>query len=219
MPRSASGGRRGLGARVGAPYLVPLVLAVAAALAVWLGRDRLLSWGRFPAGGERQVREALANQVRAHLEDVYGFRAGGTVELSPVRYGDVSAAVDGQVATVVAMLEAEGRAVWRDQSAAVSYIGRERFRMRPCGIAGWCGEGEQFQRLRGVLLALFRRDDALAAAAAPARRRVLAWQIRVEREVAEVGEDFETVPPAGAPVRERARFRLRLDGGRWAPER
>jgi hypothetical protein len=126
--------------------------------------------------------------------------------------------VEGSEATVVAMLDAEGRAVWRDQSAAVSYIGRERFRMRPCSIAGWCAEGEQFQRLRGVLMALFRRHDALAREAAPAARKVLAWQIRVEREVAEVGEDHETRPPDGPPVRERSRFRLRFDGNRWLGE-
>jgi hypothetical protein len=217
LPSSARERRR-LGRRLGAPYLVPLGLAAAAAAGAWLLRDRISAIGRFPAGGERQVRDALANQVRAHLEDVYGFRAGGTLELSPVRYAEVSAVVEGGEATVVALLEVEGRAAWRDQAAAVSYIGRERFKMRPCAIAGWCAEGEQFQRLRGLLLALFRRHDALAAAALPARRRVLAWQIRAERDTAEVGEDRETVSASGAPVRERSRFTLRFDGTRWAGE-
>jgi hypothetical protein len=66
-----------------------------------------------------------------------------------------------------------------------------------------------------VLAFLFRRHDALAAAARPAARRVLAWQIRAERETAEVGEDLETAPPTGAPTRERSRLSLRLEGGRW----
>jgi hypothetical protein len=210
--RSSARGRRRGGRRLGAPYLAPLSLAAAAALAAWLLRDRILSFGRLRAGGEPQVREALSNQVRAHLEDVYGFRAGGTLELSPVRYAEVVASVEGEQATVVALLEAEGRAAWRDQAARVSYIGREKFRMRPCSIAGWCAEGEQFERLRGVLLALFRRQDALAGAAPG--RRVLAWQIRVEREGAEVGEDCEAAE-GGAPRRLRSRFALRQDGSRW----
>jgi hypothetical protein len=215
LPSSA---RRRLSGRLGAPYLVPLAVAAAAALAVWLLRDPILGLGRLAPGGESQVREALANQVRAHLEDVYGFRAGGTLELAPVRFAEVVASVERCEATVVAVMEAEGRAAWRDQAAALSYIGRERFRMRPCSIAGWCAEGEQFQRLRGVLMALFRRHDALAAAAGPAGRRVVAWQIRVERETAEVGEDWESRPAGGSPVRERSRFRLRFDGARWLGE-
>jgi hypothetical protein len=220
-----------------------------AALAVWLGRDRLWEIGKQATGSpETQIREALSHQDRAHLEDVYGFRGGGTLELVPVRYAEVVADVAGPRATVVAMLEAEGRAVWRDEAAEVSYLGRERFGMRPCSIALWCADGDQFGRLRGVLALLFRRHDALSAGDAdryrallspawrdgpdgPAeaaaevaagrsrsgspRRRVVAWQIRVERETAEVGEDYLLAEGPGQPRRLRARLSLRLSDGRW----
>jgi hypothetical protein len=216
LPRSGS---RRLGGRLGAPYLAPAAAVALAGAAFWLAWGWLSALGRSEAAADVQIREALANQVRAHLEDVYAFRGGGTLELAPVRYAEVAPLVEGDRAVVAAVLEAEGRAVWRDQAAAVTYLGRERFHMRPCSIALWCAEGDQFARLRGVLASLFRRHDALAAAARPAARRVLAWQIRVERETAEVGEDFETAPPSGAPLRERSRISLRLESGRWVARR
>jgi hypothetical protein len=230
---------RRLGARSGAPYLVPAGLALAAALVAWLTWGRLQGCGAPTASPETQVRQALSRQERAHLDDVYGFRGGGTVELFGVRYDDVVAAVEGGRATVVAMLDAEGRVVWRDQEAKLSYLGREQFHMRPCSIALWCGEGDQFQRLRGVLLTLFRRQDAWRlgdaeayarllsaevardarerpAAGAPVRSRILAWQIRVERDTAEVGEDAEEEGlTGGAAHRLRHVFRLRREGERW----
>ncbi|HET6924171.1 MAG TPA: nuclear transport factor 2 family protein, partial [Anaeromyxobacteraceae bacterium] len=176
------------------------------------------------------------------------FRAGGTAELVPVRFRDVVTSVEGERATVVAMLDAEGRVTWRDQAADLSYIGRERFHMRPCRIALWCGEGDQFERLREVLRILFRRLDAFRARDAAAyaglvseryqdrgldRRalldrvaadfrdgpaaslRVLAWQIRVERDRAEVGEDYRIAVPGRAPARRRALLRLEREGERW----
>jgi hypothetical protein len=217
----------------GAPYLVPGGLALVAALLASLESP------------ETQLRKALAAQTRAQLDDVYGYRAGGMVELDALRFDDVAPTVEGGRATVVAMLAAEGRVVWRDQQAKLSYLGRERFHMKPCTIALWCGEGDQFDRLRGVLLALFRRHDAFqgrdaeaaarllaeryqdrgedrAAAAARLGRevpgaqpaRVLGWQIRVEREGAEVGEDLERGEGAGAR-RERRVYRLAREGERW----
>jgi hypothetical protein len=152
--------RSRLGGGSGAPYLVPGGLALAAAVAAWLSWGRLASCGASLAAPETQIRAALAHQDRAHLDDVYGFHGGGTVELHAVRFEDVAPAVERGHATVVAMLSAEGRAVWRDQEAKLAYLGRERFHMKPCSIALWCGEGDQFDRLRGVLLALFRRHDA-----------------------------------------------------------
>jgi hypothetical protein len=228
-------------ARSGAPYLVPAAAALLAALALGLGWRRVAACGAASLGGpEAEIRAALAAQDRAHLNDVYGFRAGGTVELHALRFLDVAVAAERDRATVSAMLEATGRAAWRDERADVSYIGRERFGMHPCRIALWCGEGDQFERLRGVLLALFRRHDARHAGAAslaplvspayrdgaedrPAllarverepgagRARVRAWQIRVEREAAEVGEDLEV---DGAGPR-RSVYRLAREGGRW----
>ncbi len=231
----------------GAPYLVPGGLALAAAVAAWLFWGRLASCGASLATPETQIRTALAHQDRAHLDDVYGFHGGGTVELYGVTFGDVAPSVERGRATVVAMLSAEGRAVWRDQEAKLAYLGRERFHMKPCSIALWCGEGDQFERLRGVLLALFRRHDAferrdLAAyehllatgyregpddraavlrrlagdlSRAAGRARVLAWQIRVERGAAEVGEDLELATQGGAPRRERRLYRLEREGERW----
>jgi hypothetical protein len=210
---------------------VPFLAAAAAAAAAWTWRAELANMGSGVAlqSPETQVRQALANQGRAHLEDVYGWKAGGTLELVP------------------ALLDAEGKAVWRDQDARVSYIGREQFHMRPCKIALWCAEGDQFARLRAVLRALFRRLDAartgdaaavvaLASddyadgpvdrAALSARLagevrgprpdlRVRAWQIRVDRDGAEVGEDYEAAGADGAARPFRARYRLERRGERW----
>jgi hypothetical protein len=226
---------------------VPGTLALAAAALAWLGWGRLASCAGSLESPETQIRKALTAQTRAQVDDVYGFRAGGTVELSPVRFEDVAPEVQGGRATVVAMVSAEGRAAWRDQAAAVVYLGRERFHMKPCAIALWCGEGDQFDRLRGVLTALFRRHDAWqtrdpeaygrllapsyqdrgedrAAAAArlartlavdPPRARVLGWQIRVERDQAEVGEDVELAQAGGERRRERRLYRLARQGERW----
>lgn len=234
--------------RTGSPYLVPIAVALAAGLAIWAGRHRLSSLGAAVGSPDTQIREALANQVRAHLDDVYGFRAGGTAELVAVRYRDVVTSVAGDRATVVAVLDAEGRVAWRDETATFSYLGRERFHMRPCSIALWCAEGDQFERLRGVLLLLFRRADAARRrdavayaalvseryrdegldragilrriragfrAGPAARVRLLGWQIRVERDAAEAGEDYETALAGKAPRRLRARYRLVLEDSRW----
>ena len=248
MPRSGSPPRHSR--RLGAPVLVPAALALAAAVAAWAFRDRIAAIGSGLSleSPDTQIRRALSAQTRAHLDDVYGFRAGGTAELVPVRFRDVVISVEGERATVVAMLDAEGRVAWRDQAADLSYVGRERFHMRPCRIALWCGEGDQFERLREVLRVLFRRLDAFQArdAAAyaglvsgryqdrgldrrallgrlaadfrsgpPAGVRVRAWQIRVERERAEVGEDYEIEVAGRAPARLRALFRLEREGERW----
>lgn len=248
MPRSGSPPR--LSRRLGAPVLVPAALALAAAVAAWAFHDRLqgIGSGLSLESPDTQIRRALAAQTRAHLDDVYGFRAGGTAELVPVRFREVVTSVEGERATVVAMLDAEGRVTWRDQAADLSYIGRERFHMRPCRIALWCGEGDQFERLREVLRILFRRLDAFQARDAAAyaglvseryqdrgldRRalldrvaadfragpaaavRVLAWQIRVERDRVEVGEDYRIAVAGRAPARLRALLRLEREGERW----
>ena len=236
--------------RSGAPYLLPAAAAVLAALALFAWRKELSSAGSSLTleSPETQVAKALASQTRAHLEDVYAFRAGGTVELVPVRYSDVLPAVEGGTASVVALLDAEGRVSWRDQAADLSYLGREHFHMKPCDIALWCAQGDQFGRLRGVLRTLFRRLDAeeardpsayailladdyrdsalgreatlerlrreLEAGDRP-RVRVRAWQIRVDRDAAEVGEDQEVTGPGGRTRPARARYRLVRRGERW----
>jgi hypothetical protein len=236
-------------ARVGAPILVPLALATAAALALWFGRGRLAAIGsQVLESPDAQVRKALLHQDRARLDDVYGFRAGGTAELAPVRFGDVAIGFDGEKALVTARVEAQGRVAWRDETAALSYLGLERFTMTACPIALWCADGRQFSNLRAVLTALFRRLDAFNArdpdayarlvsdgyqgpggkpallaqlrkdlpAGPPAVLRARAWQIRVERERAIVGEDYEVRVGGGDPARLRARFELAREGDRWA---
>jgi hypothetical protein len=250
--------RRGLGLGVGpgrqerlrfkksgAPHLVPIALALAAALAGWLAWDRIGSIGAVSlASPETQVHQALANQKRALLNDVYGFKAGGTAELYPLQFADIAVSIEEGRALVVAMLDGEGRVTWRDQQAKLRYLGRERFHMKPCRIALWCGEGDQFERLRGVLQALFRRHDAASASDGaalarlvseqysdagedrhevlrrlerengPARTRIVAWQIRVERDRAEVGEEYEIESGSGSGAA-RARYTLAWDGDRW----
>jgi hypothetical protein len=235
---------------MGAPYLVPAGLALVAALVVGSSWDSLRACGRVAVSSpDTQVREALAAQRRAALPDVYGFRAGGVARLDELRYADVQVGVSDGKARVVAVVEASGRVVWGDEDAGVSYIGREAFGMAPCTAAGWCADGEQFARLRGVLATLFRREDAVNAgdveahvrllsdayrepggkeaaaarlraerAADPAARprvRVAAWQIRVERDGATVGEDHDLVTADGATARRRTVLVLAREGERW----
>jgi hypothetical protein len=240
--------RRERATRVGAPHLVPAGLALVAAIVIGSSWGSLRACGRATVTSpETQVREALAAQRRAGLPDVYGFRAGGIARLDELRYADVQVAVAGQKARVVAVVEASGRVVWGDEDAGVTYIGRESFAMTPCSAAGWCADGDQFDRLRGVLATLFRRQDATNAgdvdaharllsdayrepggkAAAVARLRaeagaeprprvrVAAWQIRVERDDATVGEDLDLVFADGATERRRVVLALAREGERW----
>lgn len=206
MRSSGREGRRG-----------PLAVAAAgflalAALGAWLGCDLLRDPGRL-AGGEAGVRRALARQGRAHLDAGAGADALA-LDLSPLRFAEVSALVEGGRATVVAVLDTEGTASFGGQSVPLSYIGRERFHMRTCGAA-WCPEPDQLARLKGVLEALLRRHRELAAG--HPGRRVMGWQVRVEREEAEAGEDWEVPRAGGTPERGRDRLSLRLEGGRWTP--
>ncbi|HYD39392.1 MAG TPA: nuclear transport factor 2 family protein [Anaeromyxobacter sp.] len=197
------------------------------------------------AGAGAQVKAALAAQRRAAIDDVYGFRAGGRVALDPVAFADVTVSADEGRAEVLAVVEAQGRVTWPRGETSLGYVGREAFVMAPCRSARWCADGEQFASLRGVLTALFRRADAAAAADAeaalrlaapayegeggraalaarladayrtPSPARVRAWQIRVERERASVGEDLEVSGADGAPERRRAVYRLAREDGRW----
>lgn len=170
--------RRERAARVGAPHLVPTGLALAAAALVWFSWGELRACGRAAVTSpETQVREALAEQRHARLPDVYGFRAGGTAQLSGLSYGDVQVAVEAGKARVVAVVEAEGSVVWREEQARLGYIGRETFTMTPCTAAGWCADGQQFARLRGVLAVLFRRADALAAGDVDGLTRLLSEEL------------------------------------------
>lgn len=249
--RERAAQRRARAAPTGAPYLVPAALALVAALLLWRYWDRLVAVD-LPvalASPETQVKEALQHQDRAHLADVYGWKSGGTAELVPVRFAEISVSVEEgrKLARVLALVEAEGRVTWRDERATLAYVGREAFTMTPCSIALWCGDGKQFEQLRGVLTALFRREDAFngrdaeayarfvseryqgeggkaallarlrddLAHGPPARARIQAWQIRVERDRAEVGEDLLVEVEGRAPAKLRARYTLAREGDRW----
>jgi len=156
--------RLALEGRTGAPYLVPIVLSLCALGAgAWLLSATPSLRGTL-GPPEARVRAALGKLTSARLEDVYGHQSGGLAELTALRFGDVTVAVQGEGdaarARVVALAEGQGRVAWRGQVASLGYVGREAFDMRPCPFAGWCSEGEALSELRPVLRLLFRRLDA-----------------------------------------------------------
>lgn len=204
MTRSAEAG----GARARAAWLLPLAAAAGVAFLLWSSREALLgTWLTTAAASpEAQVQAALAGRGGVIIDDVDG--AGGRAELSPVRYADVAVQVDAGVARVLAMVEARGVIAWRGERADLGYVGRESFAASRCA-EGWCPRGPPLPALQGVLAALRARS----AAAAPAVR-VLAWQIRVERDRATAGEDY-ALAGAAAGERRRALHALRRDGERW----
>jgi hypothetical protein len=67
----------------------------------------------------------------------------------------------------------------------------------------------------GGRAALLGRLAADLTAEPRARFRPIAWQIRIERDAAQVGEDYELRLGAGPARRLRARLDLRDEGGRW----
>jgi hypothetical protein len=149
---------------------------------------------------EGQVRDALAAARPARLD---GLPRGAVLELAAVRHFEPAITVDGGRAAVAAMVDAAGRVEVGGASIDLRYLGRERFHLRRCA-EGWCAEEDELARLRGVVAALLGRAEGAD--------RATAWQIRVERDHAEVGED--RVSPAGAVS--RALLRLEPDGGAWA---
>lgn len=240
--------RKALEGGRGAPYLFPIALSVCALAAGWWLKDAAPRLSGALEAPEQQVRRALSQLTSARLENVYGHESGGLAELNRLRFADVTVtlAAPGR-ASVLAMAEGDGRVAWRGQVAALGYVGREAFTMRPCQFAGWCAEGEALSQLRPILRLLFRRLDAfngrdaaaygrlvaegyrgpggkaavLSRLAAdlgggpPATLRVSAWQVRLDRETATVGEDGAVAVGAGAPVALRARLELVREGDRW----
>lgn len=199
-PSAEPGGR----VRRGTAFLVPVLLALAVG-AAWRYRDPLLAALTAAAAGPRtQVQEALARRGRAALD----LGGGGRAELSPVRFGDVAVQVDGARAQVLAVVDGQGAVSWRGERATLGYVGREAFAMVRCPAARWCPEGAELPALRGVLSALRARAEV------EPDRHVRAWQIRVERERATAGEDYDVVLPGGAE-RRRAVHALRREGAGW----
>ncbi len=171
-------------------------VAVAAALA-------LLACS--PSSPSTQVKDALARSARVRVE-----AAGAEADLAEVRFSDVVVSMDGPRALVVAIAEAKGRVRVAGGEAALDYVGREAFAMERCAGSGWCAEGGPLPALRSVLAALPALGGE-GARAAGGRIRTVAWQVRVERDRAIVGLDYEV----GAPARRRERFELVRQGDAW----
>jgi hypothetical protein len=146
-----------------------------------------------------EVKEALAGTGRIELA-----AGAGRAVLERPRFSDVTVDVQGGRARVLAMVEADGR--WRagDDEVAVAYVGREAFEMERCAAARWCPAGAALPALAGVLAAV--------GAGRRAGERPVAWQIRVDRDRAVVGEDVA----GAAGARGRRRLDLVRDGSGWA---
>ncbi len=122
------------------------------------------------------------------------------------RFGDVEVAADGGRAQVLAVVDADGRVrLPGGGEVALGYVGREAFEMERCARARWCAAGPALPALAGVV-------EALVASRRAPDRRPVAWQIRVERDRALVGED--AVGPGGART-SRGFLELVRDGGAW----
>jgi hypothetical protein len=215
----SSGSRRAVGrllqARQGAPYVFPVLLVALVLGAGWWLRAATPRLAGAVADPDTQVRAALARQRSLHLSDVYGFDAGGTLELTPVRFGDLAVSVEGERAQVVAMVEGEGVLDWRRGRIRVAYIGRERFSMVPCDLGGWCADGRQLAELKRVLPLLFRRIDAFNARDAAAYGRLVGQGYRGPggraAVLAQLARDLGAGPPATLTV---TAWQLRVEPGR-----
>lgn len=196
MPRSAEA--RGAGPR--RLRLAAVALALAAGAAALAVGGRLSAALKSP---ETLAREAVAALAGRRVLDAGPAR----IELDDLRLAEITVAVDGPRARVVAIAEGGGRARFGDQAPALAYVGREAFPLERCA-AGWCAADGALPALRGVV-------ETLASSPRPPGARVLAWQIRVEREAATAGEDQE-LPAEASPRRVRAVRALRRDAaGRW----
>lgn len=164
-----------------------------------------------PSSPQTQVKEALARQGPLRVAV-----PGAEADLAAVRFSDVVVSMDGARALVVAMAEADGRTRAGGDDASLAYVGREAFAMRRCAGAGWCPEGVPLPGL-GAVLAALPALRARSAAGAGGPIRSVAWQVRVERNQAVVGEDFEAATGAGAPVRRRSVHELVREGSGWKP--
>lgn len=146
-----------------------------------------------------EVKDALGRLSSVEVPDAGSAR----LELERVRFADVVVSMDGERALVLAVVEAEGRARVEGSRPTVSYVGREAFAMERCRGARWCPVGTPLPALRGVV-------GALAAEPREPGTRIVAWQIRVERGTARVGEDRE-----GRADPPRVHRRVVLSGDRW----
>jgi hypothetical protein len=162
---------------------------------------------------ETDVRAALARPGPVRVDGADGEAA----HLDSVRFADVTVSMDGPRALVLAVAEADGRLRSEGGEAKLAYVGREAFEMERCPApARWCAVGGPLPVLRSVLAVLpeLRRATA-ASAATPRPVRDVAWQIRVERDAAAVGEDWWATDPAAPPRTLRSRYELVRDRDGW----
>ncbi|HEY6006296.1 MAG TPA: hypothetical protein VIV57_25680, partial [Anaeromyxobacter sp.] len=145
-----------------------------------LASGAVLAWAALlacsAASPETEVKEALARLGAVELP------AGGpaAVALQHLRFADVAVSMDGPRALVLAVVEADGTAM--ATGASLVYVGREAFSMERCRSSRWCLS--DLPALSGVVA-------ALRAVPREAGARVVAWQVRVERDAATAGEDYE----------------------------
>lgn len=147
-----------------------------------------------------EIRESLARA--APLEVAAG---PATILLARATFSEVAVAPEGRRAAVLAVVDADGRVRGPGLDAAVSYVGREALDVERCGGSRWCPVGPALPALAGVV-------ETLVASPRTGGRRPVAWQVRVERDRATVGEDAVAPGGGGAP---RTVLDLTRDGARW----
>jgi hypothetical protein len=148
------------------------------------------------------VKEALARLGPIEVE-----AGGARVALARASFSDVVVSLDGPRALVVAVVQADGQVRLPGAEPSLAYVGRESFAMERCADRRWCLAPDALAGVRGVVA-------ALAAAPRAEGGRPVAWQVRVERDAAEAGEDYEVLE-GGTPRRLRARHALAREGGGW----
>ncbi len=147
-----------------------------------------------------EVKEALAHAAPLEVD-----AGGARIVLARANFADVAVSLDRGRALVIAVVDADGRVVADGSEVRVGYVGREAFEMERCARSRWCAVGSALPALGGVV-------EALAAAPRPDGRQPVAWQIRVERDRATVGEDALARDGGSAS---RGVLSLVRDGVRW----
>jgi hypothetical protein len=148
-----------------------------------------------------EIRDALAN---AAPFDVAAGRA--SIAVTRAVFRDVEVSAEGRRARVLAVVDADGQVrLGGGRQVALGYVGREAFELERCPGRRWCPVGPALPALAGVVA-------ALAAEPRSPDRRPVAWQVRIERDRALVGEDAEGPGEARAP---RGREELVRDGEGW----
>jgi hypothetical protein len=152
------------------------------------------------ASPSTEVREALARAAPVEVA------AGeGRIHLARAAFADVTVSLDGPRARVLTVVDADGGVRAGGRDVRFAYVGREALELERCPGRRWCPVGAPLPALAGVV-------EALVAAPGPGRVPV-AWQIRVERDRATVGEDAELAGGGRAP---RTIVELVREGGRWS---